>query len=288
MSSKRVSEPHLVVREIGLVPAGEWNPDWPGWLFAQVTSGQAYSMHSLKNQELDTGAFAVFPTCERGYIRASQVSGASLHYFYVEPERLVGLITVGELRGLLKVSEREKTPPRILAPEHPVSEKFRSLCSGSSGCGLPLRMQLLEIFTEMLAGELKAASEETVSNDPARTRMEQLLQQLPMVALVDLSLNELVEQLGCTPRHVSRLFHEVVGTSFRTKQSEVRLLRARELLATTNNKVVDVAMESGFPSVSLFNAMFKRHFGRAPGEWREQCKNKEVKWRPVRSQIVSA
>ena len=45
--------------------------------------------------------------------------------------------------------------------------------------------------------------------------------------------------------------------------------RARELLATTKSKVVDVALESGYQSLSLFNFMFNRRFGMSPGRWRQ-------------------
>jgi len=175
-----------------------------------------------------------------------------------------------------------------LPPEHPVAEKFKGACANSDEPGLPARMKLLELFTEMLANDLRARSNDPVSPDPARTRMEELLRQMPMASLVDLRLDHLVQEMGCTPRHVSRLFHEVVGTCFRKKQSEARLLRARELLATTDSKVLDVAMESGFQSVSLFNVMFKREFGSTPGEWRERFKKREMKWRPARRQLLRA
>jgi AraC-like DNA-binding protein len=66
--------------------------------------------------------------------------------------------------------------------------------------------------------------------------------------------------------------------SFREKQAELRMVRAQELLATTESKVLEVALESGYQSVSLFNLMFKRRFGVSPGKWREQIK----KYRPCR------
>jgi len=71
---------------------------------------------------------------------------------------------------------------------------------------------------------------------------------------------------------VSRIFTAVVGVSFREKQSEIRLMHAKELLATTETKVLQVAMESGFQSVSLFNLMFKKRFGITPGKWRDRVK----------------
>jgi AraC-like DNA-binding protein len=89
---------------------------------------------------------------------------------------------------------------------------------------------------------------------------------------LDLAFADLVQKTKCTPRHLSRVFRETLGMSFREKQTEIRLNRARELLATTGYKVVDVALESGYQSLSLFNLMFKRRFGVSPARWREQLK----------------
>jgi AraC family cel operon transcriptional repressor len=61
-----------------------------------------------------------------------------------------------------------------------------------------------------------------------------------------------------------------MGVSFQEKRAELRLGRARELLATSDAKIVDVALESGFKSLSLFNLMFSRRFGSSPGQWRHR------------------
>ena len=287
MSAKGLFELHLVVKEIPLPPAAEWQPGLPGWVFAQVTMGQAYSIHALKSQELDTGAVIGFGRSGRGYIRASQVNGATLNCFHVEPERLAGLITLGEQQSLEQAAKWEKAPPRVFLPGHPVSQKFKSVCSNPQRHLFSERLHLLEIFTEVVAEELKSALGESVVAHSARMRMSELLRQMPASALLDLTLDELVQQMHCTPRHVSRVFNEVVGTCFRKKQSEVRLLRAQELLATTDTKIVEVAMESGFQSVSLFNLMFKRRFGSTPGEWRKRVR-RDVRAPSARKHLLRA
>jgi AraC-like DNA-binding protein len=272
MNPKRVFEPHLVVKHINLPPGSEWKPELPGWVFARVTAGQAYAIHALKNQLLEGGSVIAFPWSDRGYVRASQLDWTSLHFFQVEPERLAGLITLGEQHFLKGAARRNHFSPRVFPPGHPVSERFRSLCTNPKTSPLSIRLQLLQIFIDAI--DLKAPEKEpvAVSTTDARARMAELLNQIPAAALLDLTLNELVKEVQCTPRHVSRVFSEVVGMSFRKKQSEVRLLRAQELLATTESKVLEVAMESGFQSVSLFNLMFKRRFGLTPGRWRERVR----------------
>jgi AraC-like DNA-binding protein len=292
MNPKHVFEPHLVIKHVTLPPAGEWQPDLPGWVFARMTAGQAYAMHPSKNHLLETGAVIAFPWLDRVYVRASQLDWASLHFFQVEPERLVGLVTLAEQQFLRDSARRNQSCPRVFPDAHPLSERFRNLCTNSKVSPLSTRLQLLEIFIEAIGGELKAGAEEppmTISTTDARARMAEVLKQMPAAALLDLTLNELVTKVQCTPRHFSRVFNEVVGMSFRKKQSEVRLLRAQELLATTESKVLEVAMESGFQSVSLFNLMFKRRFGVTPGRWREKVRaNKPTKPRTHRASILKA
>jgi AraC-like DNA-binding protein len=293
MNSKHYFDPHLVVKYVNLPPTGEWRPEISGWVLAHVTAGQVYSMHALKNQQLETGSVIAFPWSDRGYVRASQLDWASLHFFQVEPDRLPGLVTLGEQDILRGAAQRQNSPPRVFLADHPVSERFKKVCGFSKSNQFLMRLQLLQIFTEAMADELKAAQcdidpvGETTTD--ARARMAELLKQLPTAALLELTLNELVKQVHCTPRHGSRIFNDVVGMSFRKKQSEVRLQRAQELLATTRRKVIDIAMESGYQSVSLFNLLFKRRFGLTPSKWREKVKTSETpRRRNQRLSIVNA
>lgn len=280
MNSKHIFEPHLVVKTINLPPAGEWKPELPGWVFAHVTTGQAYAMHALKNQQLETGCVVAFPWLGKGHVRASQLDWASLHFFRVEPERLAGLITLSEQHLLRSAARHNHSAPRVFAAGHPLSEKCRTLCVNPKDGSMSFRLRLLEIFTEAVGDQLRTGSAEkgpaSVSTSDARTRVAELLKQMPVAAMLELTLDDFVKRVQCTPRHVSRVFSEMVGMSFRKKQGEVRLQRAQELLATTESKVLDVAMESGFQSVSLFNLMFKRRFGVTPGKWRERVKEGSV------------
>jgi len=60
------------------------------------------------------------------------------------------------------------------------------------------------------------------------------------------SLPELAAQLHCSERHFSRLFREAFRISLRARQTELRLLRARQLLADADTKIINVAYDSGY------------------------------------------
>jgi two-component system response regulator YesN len=117
--------------------------------------------------------------------------------------------------------------------------------------------------------------------------LRRLLNQMAAADFVELSLSDLAPKLCCSPRHLSRLFRAEVGASFREKQTELRLVKACDLLANSDDKVVEVALTSGYQSNSLFNLLFKKRFGISPGKWREQhaqtgsARRKNDRWLPV-------
>lgn len=226
------------------------------------------------NNELQTGAVLVVSDQARGAIRASQVGELRLHFFRVEPRKLTGLVTMADQQFLQDAAKSEKLSQRLLPPNPQFSDRL--LRFNEAGNTFPTRAQLLQLFVEAFGGNFQPPESEEPASVDAKERLRQLLNQMPVSELLEIDFAELVDKTGCSPRHVSRLFTELVGVSFREKQVELRLARARELLATTDSKVIDVALESGYQSTSLFNLMFKQHFGVSPAKWREQFRRRKA------------
>lgn len=266
---ERNYELHLALREVIVPPGGEWAPHSPGWLMAQVTNGTGYCLQPQSSQELEPGAVILAAGHGPGRIRASQLSGLALTLFSVIPARLTGLITLGEQDFLARAATRPELSLRVLPPRDTAAVKMGKLCAAGNSRGLMFRLNLLQLFVEAFGHELQQAACEWDTND-ARERLRALLEQTPSAELMEMSFDELARNTHCTPRHLSRIFHDLVGTSFRDKRAELRLTRARDLLATSRSKVVEVALESGYKSLSLFNLMFTRRFGTSPGRWRQR------------------
>jgi AraC-like DNA-binding protein len=267
-------EPHLVIKETVLSPGNEWTIQSPGWTFLYVTAGAGYWLHPRGNYDLITGSVLVLSDYAKGVIRASQLATVRIHYFRLQPERLSGLVTLGEQQFLRQAGVQDRLAARLFAPAVAVAQKFKGLCETfNGGSSLALRLELLGLFTYVFGEELLQQTTINEAANDAKTRLIKLLNDTPASDLLDLSFADLVRETRCTPRHLSRIFHQVVGMSFRQKQAQVRLLRAQELLATTESKVVEVALESGYQSLSLFNLMFKRRFGTTPARWRDQSRD---------------
>ncbi len=279
MNSTSAFDPHLVVRDWMLLPGAEWQPSSASWLMVGVATGVAYWMHFPRNQELDRGALLLIPSGIKGTIRSSQLAETKLRFFQVNPELLTGLITIGDQRWLQQAASHE-TPEwfRYFPFQSPPAEKFQRLCETRNGSDLLLRLQLLLLFLEALGPAPWPKRLPGPAPDAgARARLVELLNEVSASELMKMDFEELAQKMCCTPRHLSRTFHDVVGVSFRQKQAETRLNRAQELLATTRSKVLDVALESGYQSLSLFNLMFKRRFGITPAKFRQAATRMQEK-----------
>jgi AraC-like DNA-binding protein len=266
---QRLYEPHLTVEELSVMPGGEWLPAHFGWSLVQVCGGSGYCLQAQASTELETGAVLLIAGQVKTIIRASQLGEMSLHTFSVIPARLAGLITLGEQDYLKLAAAKKKGAIRVFPPHSPTATKMKDLCANHRSSGLMFRLKLIQLFVEAFDGELEPAAHQQ-ENPDAKQRLRYLLQKTPPSELVEMSFSELARKTNCTPRHLSRTFHELVGISFSDKRAETRMARARELLATSNSKVVEVALESGYKSLSMFNLMFTRRFGTSPGRWRQK------------------
>ena len=284
-------EIHLTVRDETLSAGMEWPSHISIWSTIQVESGTGYWMHARQNLQLEPGATLVLAPNSDGCIRASQMGGMSFSYFCVDPMRLPGLLTLAEQRFFRLAALEDEFAPRVLSPHHPLAIELRGFFDNRKQTGGLLRLQLLQKFLEVFGNELNGGALEPEMAADAKQRLTNYLKTMQTSELVNLSFAELVNVSRCTPRHLSRIFYEVVGMSFRAKRAELRLALACELLANTELKIVDVALESGFQSLSLFNLMFVRRFGVSPGKWRQkhlERKRAGVRSRPRRGTLLAS
>ena len=268
-------ELHLTVRETSLPAGAEWSPQFSNWLMIQIEAGTGYWIHSRQNLELERGTVLMLPPNSDGIILASQVGELSVCFFGVDPMRLMGLMTMTEQSFFRAAAGQQAFSARVLAAHEPLAAKLRETFRDRKQGGSLFRLQLLQIFMAAFGDELSHEPTEFQPVADAKQRLSEFLKTTQMSDLINLSFSQLVNISRCTPRHLSRIFRDVVGMSFRDKQAELRLTLACDLLVTTELKIVDVALESGFQSLSLFNLMFARRYGMSPGRWRQkqrECK----------------
>lgn len=79
------------------------------------------------------------------------------------------------------------------------------------------------------------------------------------------------QNAGLSPQLARRCFERLYGMTLHQYVLRLRLARAKQLLATADIKIVDVALESGFPTLSNFYRLFEAETKRTPSAFRKNC-----------------
>ena len=88
-----------------------------------------------------------------------------------------------------------------------------------------------------------------------------------------LSMSKLADQLGLNPKLLSQVINQTTGQNYSQYIASLRVAEAQQLLQKpeyTNYKIAAIAYESGFNSLSSFNAYFKKQVGITAIEYRQQ------------------
>lgn len=92
-----------------------------------------------------------------------------------------------------------------------------------------------------------------------------------------LSLTELAGYLGCTDRHLRRIFMEEYHVTPVAYLQTYRLLMTKNLLTDTDLSVIEVAMAAGFGSLRRFNELFQKQYQLSPTSLRKEIKDGKEK-----------
>ncbi|MGO8837524.1 MAG: POTRA domain-containing protein [Limisphaerales bacterium] len=264
-------ERHLILQELTLRPSGEWTPRNHEWFMVRVAEGTGYWLQpGAAARQLGVGDGLMTTGNGDGVLRASQLGELKLQFFSIQPQYLNGLLTVAEWHQLEVTPHRPAAPAAIFTASQPLAQRFTRLAEQPRREGLPVRCGLLQLWAGAIADLLPAPAAQPTGSGKLRERFHQLVGQLPEVELSQCSLRDLAGQLNCSERHFTRLFREEFGVPLRARQIELRLQRARQLLADSDAKITSVAFDSGYQHLGLFNMMFKKRFGMTPSEWRQQ------------------
>lgn len=88
----------------------------------------------------------------------------------------------------------------------------------------------------------------------------------------DLSVAAIAAAAKLHPNYAMTLFRRACGVTIRDYLQQHRLARAQQLLLTTEDKVIDVALASGFGSASAFYSAFGRTLRETPEGYRQRMR----------------
>ncbi len=134
-----------------------------------------------------------------------------------------------------------------------------------------VRSKLLDLVA-LILGEGPEASAILPRTPRVRGRRREaiavLVETMPRLDFLDLTVENMARQLDLSVRHFTRLFREQTGQTFNAYLTDLRIEHAKQLLASTDQKIIDVAWETGYGSLSQFNLVFKKKTGFSPRQYR--------------------
>lgn len=88
----------------------------------------------------------------------------------------------------------------------------------------------------------------------------------------DLTIESVARKYALSQSYFSYLFKNITSKTFTEYLNGIRIAKAMELLSTTNGRVLDICLETGFRNVNHFNRLFKQKIGVSPSAYRKTFK----------------
>lgn len=98
----------------------------------------------------------------------------------------------------------------------------------------------------------------------------QPMQQIAQEIKARLDAAATLADVGLSRRRLTDIFKQEYGVTPKEYADAHRLRAAQDMLTQTDEKIIDIACQAGFSSLSSFNRFFKQQTGRTPTEYRKE------------------
>lgn len=85
-----------------------------------------------------------------------------------------------------------------------------------------------------------------------------------------ITLEDIAASIYFSPRHLGRVFKMITGHTVLEYLTEIRINRAKQLMAQSEISLEVIAQECGITNGSYLSTLFKKHFGESPNQYRKQ------------------
>jgi AraC-like DNA-binding protein len=248
----------------------EWVSTGDGLAFVFPADGKGTFASGTAVHQCKRGDALVFQIGSGGKLLAGSDGDLVFRCFSVQLEHLFPLFANHEVHLLQQLQNRFRNPHLYQASSPIALECHRLISSAPPLFNLDHRSHLLQIAAVVLTAELAAVVPTKSDYATVDEHLDRVFERLSTDEILEMSVDDLAAKFHCSRRHLNRLFHSRFGLSISALRMELRLLKAASLLRDADAKVINVAEQSGFNHLGLFNTCFKRRFGVSPGQWRKQ------------------
>ena len=137
----------------------------------------------------------------------------------------------------------------------------------------PLRDKLLHSVVSVVIGEALSSmtliSRENEKDTGTIPAIGRVVQYCMNHLSDDLSLDAVADALFLDKYYISKLFPAKLGVGYVEFIRSQRIIKACELLVSTDHPITDISYDCGFRNQSTFNRVFRQMTGMSPREYRE-------------------
>ncbi|MDY6324914.1 MAG: response regulator [Catonella sp.] len=130
--------------------------------------------------------------------------------------------------------------------------------------------ELEETFMNLIIG-MNRANEE-INADPAKNKIAEAVKYVNENYDKDINMAVVSNYISMNYSLFSFSFKEYTGVNFVSYLKDLRLKKAKELLETTDEKVIDVGAAVGYDNSKHFMKLFKSEYGISPTEYRKNMR----------------
>lgn len=134
----------------------------------------------------------------------------------------------------------------------------------------------------------KEFSPQSIESIKYRRRCREIIKYLDDHYQDDITMKSLVDALGLSREHLTRIFREHMGTSYKKYVTRLRMYHAYMLLTGSDLSIIEIAMRCGFSDCRAFISSFRSIYGTTPGKYRRTFQNVQSDFKDaVRSDAFS-
>jgi AraC family transcriptional regulator, melibiose operon regulatory protein len=185
------------------------------------------------------------------------------------PERLMTALTQGQIVADAR-TDRAKLDQQLFEQWHEDVEKLPN--SNREVVVLELRARLLRLAESVLEPIGLADKSDEGGGSRQQNNLEKAEAMACFVArnyTSRIQIKDVAECIGLHPDYAATLFRKTFGTTLNALITRHRVAHAQRQLVTSEERIVNIAQDSGFDSLSRFNRAFKQIAGTTPRQYRK-------------------
>jgi AraC family transcriptional regulator, melibiose operon regulatory protein len=183
------------------------------------------------------------------------------------PSRLVHRLLSGQFL-------RDPLPGR-LALDVELCRQWQTDLEGRNGeaapaTGLELHARLLRLAESLPETPVRRPMARGILGEATVSKAEQMASYVARHHQEALTVESVARAVDLHPNYAMTLFKRTFQTTLNEYLTHYRIAQAQRLLATTDEKIIDVALNSGFQTPSRFYEAFQRACRCSPGRYRKE------------------